>query len=42
MRDVLVSVIVPIYNIENYLKQCVDSIIHQSYRNIEIVLVDDR
>lgn len=41
MRDVLVSVIVPIYNIENYLKQCVDSIIHQSYRNIEIVLVDD-
>lgn len=37
----LVSVIVPIYNIENYLEECLDSLIHQSYRNLEIILVDD-
>ncbi len=37
----LISVIVPIYNVEIYLKRCVDSIINQSYRNLEIILVDD-
>ena len=37
----LISVIVPIYNIQNYLKRCVDSIINQTYKNIEIILVDD-
>lgn len=37
----LVSIIVPIYNVEPYLKRCVDSIIHQSYSNLEIILVDD-
>ena len=37
----LISVIVPIYKVENYLKKCVDSIINQSYKNIEIILVDD-
>lgn len=40
MND-LISVIVPIYNIEKYLKRCIDSIINQSYSNIEIILVDD-
>ena len=40
MND-LVSVIVPIYNVEDDLKNCVDSIIHQTYRNLEIILVDD-
>lgn len=37
----LVSVIVPVYNVEIYLKRCVDSIINQTYSNLEIFLVDD-
>lgn len=37
----LVSVIVPIYKVENYLRQCVDSILTQTYTNLEIILVDD-
>lgn len=36
-----VSVIVPIYNVENYVKKCVDSIINQTYDNIEIILIND-
>ena len=36
-----VSVIVPIYNVEKYLKECVDSILKQSYKNIEVLLIDD-
>lgn len=40
MMDLL-SVIVPVYNAEKYLRQCVDSIIDQNYKNIEIILVDD-
>lgn len=36
-----VSVIVPIYNVEIYLRQCLDSIIKQTYRNLEIILVND-
>lgn len=35
------SIVVPIYNVERYLKQCVNSILEQSYKNFEIILVDD-
>lgn len=37
----MVSVIVPVYKVERYLEQCLVSIVHQSYRNLEILLVDD-
>lgn len=37
----LVSIIVPIYKVETYLRRCVDSIIAQSYKNLDIILVDD-
>lgn len=37
----LVSIVVPIYKVENYLKKCVDSIINQTYKSLEIILVDD-
>ena len=37
----LISVIVPIYNVEEYLSKCVDSIINQTYKNLEIILIDD-
>ena len=36
-----ISVIVPIYNVEQYLRKCIDSIINQTYKNLEIILVDD-
>lgn len=37
----MISVVVPVYNVEPYLKQCVDSLLGQTYSNIEIILVDD-
>lgn len=37
----LVSIIIPIYNCENYIARCINSIINQKYKNIEIILVDD-
>lgn len=39
--DELVSLIVPVYKVEKYLNRCVESITHQTYQNIEIILVDD-
>lgn len=37
----MISVIVPVYNVENYLRRCVDSILGQTYRDLEVLLVDD-
>lgn len=37
----LVSIIVPVYNVEKFLKDCIQSILNQTYQNIEIVLIDD-
>ena len=37
----LISVIVPIYNVEKYLDKCIESIVNQTYKNLEIILVDD-
>ncbi len=37
----LISVIVPVYKVEAYLNRCVESIVNQSYSNLEIILVDD-
>lgn len=39
--DKLISVIVPVYNVERYLDKCVNSIVDQTYKNLEIILVDD-
>ena len=39
--DDKIMVIVPVYNVENYLRKCLDSIITQTYKNIEIVVVND-
>lgn len=40
MED-LISIIVPIYKVEKYLDKCIKSIINQSYKKLEIILVDD-
>lgn len=37
----LITIIVPVYNVEKYINECVDSLINQTYKNLEIILVDD-
>ena len=37
----LVSIIVPVYNVENYLTECIESTLNQTYHNVEIILIDD-
>ena len=41
MKNELISVIIPIYNTEKYLKECIDSVINQSYKNLDIILIND-
>lgn len=40
-RDPLLSVIVPVYNVENYIRECLQSLINQYYSNLDILLIDD-
>ena len=41
MKKELISIIVPVYNVENYLRQCLDSIMGQTYQNFECLLIND-
>lgn len=41
MQDKKVGIVIPIYNVEKYLKECLDSVINQTYKNLEIILVND-
>ncbi len=41
MESDLVSIIIPVYNCENYIEGCLDSVSHQSYHNLEIIVVND-
>lgn len=41
MEDPLISIIVPVYNVSSYLEECIDSILAQTYRKLEIILIND-
>ncbi|MBZ7941128.1 glycosyltransferase family A protein, partial [Campylobacter molothri] len=40
-NDRTVGVVIPIYNVQDYLKECLDSIVNQTYKNLQVVLVND-
>ena len=39
--EVKISVIIPVYNVEKYLRECLDSVVNQTFKDIEIICVDD-
>ena len=41
IKNEKITIIVPVYNVERYLQQCIESLINQSYENLEIILVND-
>ena len=41
INNKLISVIIPVYKVENYIDDCVKTIVDQTYKNLEIILVDD-
>lgn len=41
LQNNLISIIVPVYNVENYIEKCINSLVNQTYTNIEILLIDD-
>ena len=41
MDKVKISIIVPVYNVEKYLEECVESILNQTFQNFELILIDD-
>ena len=40
-KDMLVSIVIPVYNVRPYLTQALDSVLHQSYKSLEIIIIDD-
>lgn len=40
-KDVLLTIVIPVYNVEKYLKRCIESILIQEWKNYDILLVDD-
>ena len=40
-NKIMVSLIIPVYNVEQYLKQCLDSVINQTFKDIEIIIIND-